>query len=106
MVTPSNRREDITQHIFHLATLKEAVVITGISESELPYVRNGHLTAALEKFLLPVVSAVLHTWYKQQLQHAHTVPNADTPWQGFQTPDLVPHPKLKPYPGTYLTCSL
>lgn len=63
------------------------------------YVRNGHLTGGLERFLLPVVSAVLRTWYKQQLQHAHTMPNADTPLADDlnSTPTRAPHPKLKTY---------
>ena len=47
------------------------------------YVRNGHLTSGPKWIVLLVVSAVLHIWYKQQLQHAQTLPNADAPWQGL-----------------------
>lgn len=83
-VAPSNRRDDITWPLL----CSELLLVKKHS-----YVRNGHLTAGLERFLFPEVSAVLHAQYKQQLQHARTEPNADALWQRILT---LPRPHPEP----------
>lgn len=68
---------------YHVTYLPSAPFETAALWAELQlvkkhkYVRNGHLTLVPGRFALLVVSNFLHTWYKQQVQHARALPNTD-----------------------------